>query len=74
MVWSPRGHYSQGAINTNYSEWLSPPHFPIPCPTGSFQNYTGRGDCRRCPEGTYCPVAGGKQPKLCATGLICWGR
>jgi hypothetical protein len=74
MVQSPRGHYSQGAINTNFSEWLAPPHYPLPCPSGTFQNYTGRGDCRPCPEGTYCPIAGNMQPKLCATGLICWGR
>ena len=32
---------------------------PIPCPSGTYNNFTGRtdpSDCLTCPAGTYCPI------------------
>ena len=73
-VQCPRGHYCEGALGTNFSEWLAPPFEPMPCRSGTYQNFTARGDCRVCPEGTTCPETGMPEPTLCALGYICWGQ
>eukprot|EP00926_Amoebophrya_sp_RCC4398_P009253 GSA120T00022059001.1 len=70
----PRGHYCEGALQTNFSEWLVPPTEPLPCASGTFQNFTGRGDCKICEEGTTCPETGMGEPIQCAVGYICWTR
>jgi hypothetical protein len=68
-----RGHFAEGGLNTNFSEWDASPARAIRCAAGTYQNFTERGDCRPCPEGTFCGLEGQRLPRLCSTGLICWG-
>ncbi len=48
-----------------------------PCPIGTYKNYSygnDISDCKMCPPGEYCPIAGQAKPRgLCARGWYCRG-
>ena len=61
----PPGHFCQGGFS-NFSEWVAPPQYAMPCLPGTYQNDTNRGSCGRCPEYTHCPEPGLIAPMKCA--------
>ena len=68
----PKGTFCTGALGTNFSEWINAPHAPLPCKSGTFNNFTRRGACRKCPEGVTCMDTGMAEPTICEAGYICW--